>query len=86
MTYFHNTYNGNHCPRIGAYLCYCTALCTSFTLKSVRNLARSFAQTMMQTTHQTIVQTIHQTTAKPIRVFARHSARNLTHFPTTRND
>lgn len=41
---------------------------------------------MMQTIYQPIVQTIYQTICEPIPFFARHSARDMTHFDVIRND
>ena len=73
MIYLNIYYNGLFAPVVLTYPQNCAAKCTTFTLKTMRSFARSFMQTMYQTTCKTIYQTI----AKPIPVFARHSARNL---------
>lgn len=63
----------------------CTAECTGFALKTMRSFVCSLYQTMHQTMYQTIYQTMCETISRPISIFARDSARDLTHFQVTRN-
>ena len=86
MAYLYIYNNGRNVPASVWYPQNCTLFCTTFALKTMRSLMRSFAQTMMQTMYQTMCGTIYQTILKPIAVFARDSARDLTHFDATEND
>ena len=79
-------YNGEKYPAFAGYRRNCTSFCTTFALKTMRSFICSFAQTMMQTMYQPMCRTIYQTICEPIPFFARHSARDLTHFHVTEND
>ena len=79
-------YNGEKYPAFAGHRRNCTSFCTTFVLKTMRSFICSFAQTMMQTMYQPMCRTIYQTIYEPIPFFARHSARDLTHFDATEND
>ena len=79
-------YNGQNYPAFAGYRGICTSFCTTFTLKTARSFARSLMQTIYQTMYQPMCRTIYQTILRPIPFFARHSARDLTHFHVTEND
>ena len=86
LIHFLLIYNGEKYPAFAGYRAFCISFCTTFVLKTMRSFARSLMQTIYQTMYQPMCRTIYQTICEPIPFFARHSARDLTHFDATDND
>ena len=86
MVYLYIYNNGCNYPDFACYPQNCTVKCTSFALKTMRSFACSLMRTMYQTIYQTMCVAMYQTMCEPIAIFARDSARDLTHFRKTEND